>query len=115
MADPGIGESPGPDPPHGGPAPGGAGSIAEQVGRARLRPAPGEVPVQEAGWLSTLADGSDRPASRVAALTQTAATALRLGRAGGCFAALAEQRAGGGGEPAATGVAAPPPSRARQP
>ncbi len=101
VPDSGIGESPGPDPPYGDPAPGGAGSIAEQVGRARLRPAPGEVPVQEAGWLSTLADGSDRPVSRVAALTQTAATALRLGRAGDCLAALAEQRVAVGDDPAA--------------
>src|SRR5260221_9529604 len=101
VPDSGIGESPGPDPPYGDPAPGGAGSIAGRVGRARLRPAPGEVPVQEAGWLSTLADGSDRPVSRVAALTQTAATALRLGRAGDCLAALAEQRVAVGDDPAA--------------
>jgi DNA-binding CsgD family transcriptional regulator len=77
------------------------GSIAEQLGRARLHPAPGEVPVLGTGWLLTMADGSDRPLSRVAALTQAAGIALRLGRASDCLAALDEQRAAAGDDPVA--------------
>jgi DNA-binding CsgD family transcriptional regulator len=75
--------------------------VAERLSRARLRPAAGEVPVLDTPWLSVLADGSQRPVSRVAALSQTAQAALRLGDVSGCLAALAQQRAAAADDPVA--------------
>jgi DNA-binding CsgD family transcriptional regulator len=75
--------------------------VAERLSRARLRPAAGEVPVLDTPWLSVLADGSQRPVSRVAALSQTAQAALRLGDVSGCLAALARQRAAAADDPVA--------------
>jgi DNA-binding NarL/FixJ family response regulator len=75
--------------------------VAERLSRARLRPAAGEVPVLDTAWLSVLADGSQRPVSRVAALSQTAQAALRLGDVSGCLAALAQQRAAAADDPVA--------------
>jgi len=89
----------GPAPPAAEPA--GAASVAERLSRARLRPAAGEVPVLDTPWLSLLADQSQRPVSRVAALSQTAQTALRLGEVSECLAALAEQRAAAADDPVA--------------
>ena len=40
----------------------------------------------ETTWLSVLADGSERPVSRVAALIQAAQTALRRGEVSECLA-----------------------------
>jgi DNA-binding CsgD family transcriptional regulator len=51
--------------------------------------------------MSTLSDGSELPVARVAALSQTAQTALRLGRVSECLAALTEQRKVAGDDPAA--------------
>jgi DNA-binding CsgD family transcriptional regulator len=76
-------------------------SIAERISRARLRPAADEAPVPETRWLSALADGSERPVSRVAALTQAAQTALRLGEVSECLAALTRQRAAAADDPVA--------------
>ena len=72
-------------------APGGVGSVAGKIGRARLDPAAGQLPVLETGWMTTLAGESERPVSRVAALSQAAQTALRLGRASDCLAVLAQR------------------------
>jgi len=101
VPDPSAGESPGPDKAYGEPAAAGADSIAEQIAEARLQPAPSEVPALETGYLSTLVEGSERPVSRVAALSQTAQTALRLGQASECLAALSQQREAAGDDPAA--------------
>jgi DNA-binding CsgD family transcriptional regulator len=97
---PGAG-SPGPDPAAGDERPADAGSIGEQVGRARLQPLPGQVPVLATGFLSALVEGSQRPVSRVADLGNAALTALRLGRVTDCLAALAQQREAAGDDPAA--------------
>jgi DNA-binding CsgD family transcriptional regulator len=51
--------------------------------------------------MSTLSDGSERPVARVAALSETAQAALRLGRVSECLATLAEQRSVAGDDPAA--------------
>lgn len=69
--------------------------------RARLQPRADEVPALETPWLSTLSDGSERPVSRVAALSQTVQATLRTGRVSECLAALAQQRAVAGDDPAA--------------
>jgi DNA-binding NarL/FixJ family response regulator len=98
---PGDGQTAGRNAADGDQAPGGADSIAERVARARLQPKADQVPALETPWLSALADGSDRPMSRVAALSQTAQTALRLGRVSECIAALDQQRAVAGDDPAA--------------
>lgn len=87
--DPGAGES------------GGAGSIAELVGRARLDPPEGEDPVLETVHLSALVEGSERPVARVAALGRIAQTAFRLGRVSDCLAALDQQRQAAGDDPPA--------------
>jgi DNA-binding NarL/FixJ family response regulator len=86
---------------HGDQAPGDAGRIADQLRRARLQPMANQRPTLETGWASALSDGSERPVSRVAALSQTVQMAMRLGRASECFAALEEQRAAAGADPAA--------------
>jgi DNA-binding NarL/FixJ family response regulator len=86
---------------HGDQPSGSAEPIAERLRRARLQPAPGQVPVPETPWLATLSDGSERPVSRVAALSQTVQTSLRLGRIRECMAALALQREAAGDDPAA--------------
>jgi len=57
--------------------------------------------VLETTWLSVLADGSERPVSRVAALIQAAQTALRRGEVSECLAVLAQQRAAAADDPAA--------------
>jgi DNA-binding NarL/FixJ family response regulator len=75
---------------------GGAGSIAELVGRARLDPPEGEDPVLETVHLSALVGGYERPVARVAALGQTVQTAFRLGRASDCLTALDRQREAAG-------------------
>jgi DNA-binding NarL/FixJ family response regulator len=100
LPDPGSGD-PGPDPPFGDERPADAGSIAEQVGRARLQPSPDQVPELPTGHLSALVEGSARPVSRVAGLGDAAMTALRLGRVSECLAALARQREAVGDDPAA--------------
>ena len=51
--------------------------------------------------MSTLSDGSERPVARVAALSEIAQAALRLGRVSECLATLAEQRKVAGDDPAA--------------
>jgi DNA-binding NarL/FixJ family response regulator len=51
--------------------------------------------------MSTLADGSERPVARVAALSETAQATMRLGRVSECLAALDEQRKVAGDDPAA--------------
>jgi DNA-binding NarL/FixJ family response regulator len=51
--------------------------------------------------MTTLAGESERPVSRVAALSEAAQTALRLGRASDCLAVLAQQRAAAGDDPPA--------------
>jgi DNA-binding NarL/FixJ family response regulator len=51
--------------------------------------------------MSTLSDGSERPVARVAALSETAQAALRLGRVSECLATLTEQRRVAGDDPAA--------------
>ena len=99
--DPGIGPAADPGAARGDPAPDGADSVAEPISRARLEPAAGEVPVLETPWLSVLADGSERPVSRVAALSQAAQTALRLGEVSNCLAALTQQRAAAADDPVA--------------
>jgi DNA-binding CsgD family transcriptional regulator len=88
-----------PDPGNGQAA--GGDSIAERVARARLQPKPDEVPSLETPWAFTLADGSERPMSRVAALSRVAQTMVRLGRVSECIAALDQQRAAAGDDPAA--------------
>jgi DNA-binding NarL/FixJ family response regulator len=75
--------------------------VAKRVSRARLTPAAGEAPVLETLWLSLLADGSERPVSRVAALSQAAQTALRRGEVTECLAALAQARVAAAGDPVA--------------
>jgi len=75
--------------------------VAERLRRARLRPPAGEVPVLDTAWLSVLTGGSERPVSRVAALSQTARTALRLGEVSECLAALAQQRVAVADDPVA--------------
>jgi DNA-binding CsgD family transcriptional regulator len=88
-----------PDPGQGQAA--GADSIAERVARARLQPEPDELPSLETPWAFALADGSERPMARVAALSRVAQTAVRLGRVSECIAALDQQRAAAGDDPAA--------------
>ena len=80
---------------------GGAGSIAELVGRARLEPPEGEDPVLETVHLAALVEGSERPVARVAALGRIVQTAFRLGRASDCLAALDQQREAAGDDPPA--------------
>jgi DNA-binding NarL/FixJ family response regulator len=80
---------------------GGAGSIAELVGRARLHPPEGADPVLATVHLSALVEGSERPVARVAALGRTVQTAFRLGRASDCLAALDQQREAAGDDPSA--------------
>jgi len=80
---------------------GGAGSIAELVGRARLDPPEGEDPALETVHLSALVEGSERPVARVAALGRIAQTAFRLGRVSDCLAALDQQREAAGDDPPA--------------
>jgi DNA-binding NarL/FixJ family response regulator len=75
--------------------------VAERLSRARLRPAAGEVPALETTWLSVLDDGSERPVSRVAALSQAAQTALRRGEVSECLAVLTRQRAAAADDPVA--------------
>ncbi len=99
--DPGVGPAAGLDAARDDPAPGGADSVAKRVSRARLTPAAGEAPVLETAWLSMLADGSERPVSRVAALSQAAQTTLRRGELSECLAALAQQRAAAADDPVA--------------
>lgn len=96
----GVGQDACPEPAGGDPVPGGAGSIAEGIVRARLQPPAGEVPAPES-WLSTLADGAEQRLSRVATLGQTAQLALRLGQASECRDALAKQRMAAGQDRAA--------------
>jgi DNA-binding NarL/FixJ family response regulator len=84
-----------------GAEPGGAVSIAELVGRARLDPPEGADPVLETVHLSALVEASERPLARVAALGRVAQTAFRLGRASDCLAALDQQREAAGDDPPA--------------
>ncbi|HTW04715.1 MAG TPA: LuxR C-terminal-related transcriptional regulator [Streptosporangiaceae bacterium] len=86
---------------HGDQASGAAEGIAVQLRRARLQPTADQRPTLGTGWAFTLSDGSERPVSRVAALSQIVQAAMRLGRASECFAALDEQRAAAGADPAA--------------
>jgi DNA-binding NarL/FixJ family response regulator len=79
----------------------GADSIAERVARARLQPEPDEVPSLQTPWASVLADESERPMSRVAALSRIAQTTVRLGQASECIAVLDQLRAAAGDDPAA--------------
>jgi DNA-binding CsgD family transcriptional regulator len=76
-------------------------SIAERVARARLQPEPDEVPALQTPWASVLADESERPMSRVAALSKIAQTTVRLGQASECIAVLDQLRAAAGDDPAA--------------
>ena len=99
--DPGNGPAAGPGTAHGYKAPGGADSLAERLARARLQPRADEIPSLETAWASALADGSEGPMSRVAALSRVAQTTLRLGRVSECMAALDQQRAAAGDDPAA--------------
>jgi len=57
--------------------------------------------VLETTWLSVLNDGSERPVSRVAALSQAAQTALRRGEVSECLAVLAQQRTAAADDPVA--------------
>jgi DNA-binding CsgD family transcriptional regulator len=88
-----------PDPGNGQAA--GADSIADRVARARLQPEPDEAPVLNTSWAFALAGESERPMSRVAALSRVAQTEVRLGRVSECLAALDQQRAAAGDDPAA--------------
>jgi DNA-binding NarL/FixJ family response regulator len=99
--DPGNGRAAGGNAGHGDQASGGADSIAERVARARLQPEPDAVPSLETPWASVLADESERPMSRVAALSRIAQTTVRLGRASECIAVLDQLRAAAGDDPAA--------------
>jgi DNA-binding NarL/FixJ family response regulator len=99
--DPGNGQGAGRNAAHGDQASSGADSIAERVARARLQPEPDEVPSLETPWAFALADESERPMSRVAALSRVAQTMVRLGRVSECIAALDQQRAAAGDDPAA--------------
>jgi DNA-binding NarL/FixJ family response regulator len=95
-----------PAPAAAGPAPAsadpqGAASVAERLSRARLKPAAGEVPLLETTWLSVLDDESERPVSRVAALSRAAQTALRRGEVSECLAVLTQQRAAAADDPVA--------------
>jgi DNA-binding CsgD family transcriptional regulator len=101
LPDPRNGQAAGRDAAHVDQAPGGAESLAERLRRARLQPRTDELPFPLTPWLSTMSGGSERPVARVAALSEAAQTALRLGRVGDCLAALAEQRAVAGDDPAA--------------
>jgi DNA-binding NarL/FixJ family response regulator len=76
-------------------------SIAERVRTAQLRPGPDAVPTLDTRYLDSISEGSERPVSRVAALTQIAQAAMRLGQVSECLAVLAQQRAVAGGDPAA--------------
>ncbi len=98
VSDPGVAQSSGPGPADGETGPGAPGSVAERIAQARLHPSSDEVPVLHTAWLTALA--SEPPVSRVAALGQTAQTAMRLGQARECLAALAEQREAAGDDPA---------------
>jgi DNA-binding NarL/FixJ family response regulator len=80
---------------------GGTEGIADQLRTARLQPVPDQRPTLGTSWAVSLSDGSERPVSRVAALSQTVQVAMRLGRAGECFTALDQQRAAAGADPAA--------------
>jgi DNA-binding NarL/FixJ family response regulator len=73
---------------------------ADLILQARLHFLADEGPAPEAPWMTSLAHG-EPGLSRVAALGQTALTALRVGRPGRCLAALDEQRAAAGTDPAA--------------
>jgi DNA-binding NarL/FixJ family response regulator len=99
--DPGNGQAAGPNAADGDQASRGADSIADRVARARLQPEPDEVPSLETPWASVLADESERPMSRVAALSRIAQTTVRLGRATECIAVLDQLRAAAGDDPAA--------------
>jgi DNA-binding CsgD family transcriptional regulator len=83
------------------PGPGDADSIAERVARARLQPEPDEPLSLNTPWAFALADDSERPMSRVAALSRVAQTMVRLGRVSECIEALDQQRAAAGDDPAA--------------
>jgi DNA-binding NarL/FixJ family response regulator len=98
---PGNGQAAGRDAGHGDQAPSGADSIADRVARARLQPDPDEAPSLDTPWAFELADDSERPMSRVAALSRVAQTMVRLGRVSECIAALDQQRAAAGDDPAA--------------
>jgi DNA-binding CsgD family transcriptional regulator len=100
-SDPGNGEAADPDAAHGDQASGGADSIAERVARARLQPGADQVPALETAWAFALADESERPMSRVAALSRIVQTTVRLGRVSECITALDQQRAAAGDDPAA--------------
>ncbi|MGC1284259.1 MAG: hypothetical protein WA895_15090, partial [Streptosporangiaceae bacterium] len=70
-------------------APSGAEPLAERLRRARLAPGADQGPPPLATpWMSTLSDGSERPVARVAALSEIAQAALRLGRVSECLATL---------------------------
>jgi DNA-binding NarL/FixJ family response regulator len=98
---PGNGQAAGGNAGLGDQASGGADSIAERVARARLQPEPDEAPSLNTTWAFALADESERPMARVAALSRVAQTSVRLGRVSECIAALEEQRAAAGDDPAA--------------
>jgi DNA-binding NarL/FixJ family response regulator len=100
-SDPGNGQAADPDAAHGDQASGGADSIAERVARARLQPTADQVPALETPWAFALADESERPMSRVAALSRIVQTTVRLGRVSECLTALDQQRAAAGDDPAA--------------
>jgi DNA-binding NarL/FixJ family response regulator len=99
--DPGTDQSPGPGPQHSDPGSSDAGSLAELLGRAQLQPPAGELPALETGFLSALVADTERPVARVAALSQVAQSAMRLGRPTECLAVVAELRAAAGDDPAA--------------
>jgi len=97
--DPGNGQDAEADAASGDQAASGADSVGGHAARARLRPG-GETAASEVPWLSALANG-EPGLSRVAALGQTAQSAMRLARATECLAALDEQRAAAGTDPPA--------------
>lgn len=99
--DPGNGAAARPGEARAEQASGGAEPLADRLRRARLQPGPGQVPVLPTPWLSALSDGSERPVARVAALSQTAQTMLRLGRVSECLGTLTEQRTAAGDDRAA--------------
>jgi DNA-binding CsgD family transcriptional regulator len=103
--DPANGQADGSDAADRGPAgpvsPGGTESIAERVRTARLRPGPEVVTTLVTPWLNSVSDGSERPVSRVAALSQIAQAEMRLGRVSECLAVLDQQREVAGDDPAA--------------
>jgi DNA-binding CsgD family transcriptional regulator len=99
--DPHDGQAAGRDAVRGDHSSGRAEPLAERLRRARLQPSAEQVPALGTPWLSALSDGSQRPVARVAALSEIAQTALRLGRVSECLAALAEQRKVAADDPAA--------------